>query len=239
MKILTVVQLLAAKIGDVLGKMPGVGFEQGFDGERKIRFTDRFERERKLSSEPVFKFQGSMMLRDFLYLVNKWECAAGVYLTLLYVSRPEIRRTGPVDVLRKIDVYLSREVVDDQRLRDKRVADFDKAVEEQKRQERLKADPPAFLREFKVQERSGFWDAEGNSVKRGDWTPTHYKYVDGPARNGMITIWLVVGPQREVMIGNRTFFLQEVPPGCNIQGMVNLERPCVARLRHQARSVEG
>jgi hypothetical protein len=231
MKILTIAELLYAKVGDILGKMPGVDFQEG------INFTNR-EAGQRNPGEPVFLFQGRMMIRDFLYLVNKWECDAGVYLTFLYVGSLVMTKRGLVEVQRKIDVFISRELVDEDRDQERRLIAFNKEAEERVRQKNMAESNSPFKPElFKVSLHSGFWDADNKRVNRGDWRPTYFKYVDGPARNGVVTLWLVVGPQREVTLAGRTLFLEPTPTDGFVEGMVDLERPCVARLMHKARHV--
>jgi hypothetical protein len=80
---------------------------------------------------------------------------------------------------------------------------------------------------------SDFRGTDGKRIKYGNWRPTHYAWIDGPVRNGAYTQWLVVGPTEWVEIGGRQILLEAVPPGCNIKGMVELDRPCVARKQHK------
>jgi hypothetical protein len=82
---------------------------------------------------------------------------------------------------------------------------------------------------------SGFWDVNGDRVKSGTWHPTHFAYVDGSVKDGKYYQWLVVGPQAEVTIGGRIISLKPVLAGHSPSGMVDLEKPCVARKIHKVR----
>jgi hypothetical protein len=104
----------------------------------------------------------------------------------------------------------------------------------------LPQDPPSFAllaRGISMGETaSNFRGTDGAKVKRGDWLPTHFAYVDGVVRDGRYNQWLVVGDASTVSIGGREVRLE--PVVCEVKGMECLEGPCVARKLHKVRSAE-
>ncbi len=83
------------------------------------------------------------------------------------------------------------------------------------------------LKDFKVDTRTQFYDAENKRIQRGDWYPTHYLYVMG--NDGRQ--WLIVGPEEQVTIAGKHFRLHAV--SCHISGIDRFDKPQVGRKIHK------
>lgn len=84
---------------------------------------------------------------------------------------------------------------------------------------------------FTVDQRSQFYAVDGKRLNRGTWMPTYFAYIFGPEKNGQKIQWLVVGDKPTVEIAGQTIVLQ--PRLCPINGMEELEGPCVARKQYK------
>lgn len=84
------------------------------------------------------------------------------------------------------------------------------------------------LKNFKAPP-SSFWDTNRERAEYGNWLPPFYDYIMVGNKQ-----WLIVSNQQVCTIDGMTLTLKSYPEGCNISGMVRLEKPGTYKKHHKS-----